>query len=170
MRVRFGCSPNVGFFGWLIRLGTFSHYGHAFLEVEYETTGKRVIYEGEPGGLRRSAAKAVQYESAGNVCWSPWLQLNASEMQTAVAYLAAVVGTKYDWLNIADFVLHLFGIKGHIDHDETDDKLICSVFVVKFWHKVFNVDLFPGKPDHRVSPGDLADLLTRHVPALYGVQ
>lgn len=149
----FGLQPGGGLAGWMVRLGTFSRYGHAAVVVN---TSPLEIVEAAGAGARRRPADVSEF------VWSRCpLTL---EQRTDIADEAIrCIGLPYDYRDIAGFVLRFLGarIRGR-SGDHADSRLICSELVAWCYrvagHEVApSPDVAPGD----VSPGDLADHLTR---------
>jgi uncharacterized protein YycO len=132
----------------VVRLGTFSRYGHACICQGVDAGGRAWVIEPMPHGCRRRLAEV------GEFVWSD-VDLTATQAEQIVEYAQTTIGIGYDWRAIAGFVGRFWGakIRGKSD-DHADDRLICSELVV--WaYRGAGVDLCPGKAPGDVSPGDL---------------
>jgi hypothetical protein len=156
----FGVKPGGGLAMWLVRLGTFSRYGHAAVVVgTWHGTDLPVkIVEATPKGVVERWCHASEFR------WSDGgpTGIGLSDLQrhhitaTATAYL----GRGYDWPSIGGFLVRFFGAKFGYSPDHPDSKLMCSELVV--WaYKVAGIDLFPGTAPGDVSPGMLVDFCPR---------
>jgi uncharacterized protein YycO len=140
---------------WLVRLGTFSRYGHAAVCTEASDGLAVTVVEAYPGGARARQARADEF------VWSS-LVLSEGQRRQIVEAAVGCLGLPYDWWDIARFLLRyrrgrLFGVTP----DYADRRLICSELVV-WCYRQAEVDLAPGRAPGAVSPGDLADWITRH--------
>lgn len=148
-----GVTPSSGFVAWAIRKLTRSTAAHAFLATG---VGDATI-EGDPHGARRNLARNHRA-----VVWLPKIaaKLSPAQKQVAVEWATAHLGTPYSWIDDAEIgVVSLFGtapgfMKRRLRSDKT---LMCSQLCVAAY-RAAGVDLFPGKPDGGVSPGDLLRL------------
>lgn len=151
----YGLQSGGGWGGWLIRLGTFSRYGHAAVIV---STDPLEIVEATPGGARRRPVTPDEF------VWSHCPLTDAQRLRIA-AEAVACIGYPYDFGDIAGFVARFFGakVRGR-SSDHADNRLICSELVAWCYrvagHEVANSQVAPGD----VSPGDLADHITRERP------
>ena len=143
-----GLVRGKGFAMWLVRLGTRSPYGHAFL-----VTGDGTIVEAQPRGARRTE---LHYR---DVYWCTALSDGLSDVQRSqiAVWAVAHVGTPYSWIDDAEIgFVSLFGwapkwMRRRLASDRT---LMCSQLCVAAY-RAAGVELFPGKPDGGESPGDL---------------
>lgn len=152
----FGLSSGGGWGGWLIRLGTFSRWAHSSVVIG---TDPLEIVEATPGGARQRLATPDEF------VWSR-CGLTTIQRQRIAAEAIACIGYPYDVKDIAGFVLRFFGatLRGK-SGDHADDRLICSELVTWCYrvagHEVApSAQIAPGD----VSPGDLADHITRESP------
>lgn len=157
----FGLARGGGVTGWLVRLGTFSRYGHAAVvaRIDPTRTGANVeIVEAARAGARRRWIDP----DAGEFIWSRCPL--TTEQRVRIALEAdRCVSLPYDYRDIAAFVLRFFGakIRGR-SADHPDGRLICSELCV-WTYRVAGHEIAPS-PDVApgdVSPGDLADHITR---------
>ncbi len=149
----FGVQSGGGWGGWLIRLGTFSRYGHACIVVSVDPLQ---IVEATPGGARRRGCRPDEF------VWSR-CPLTVAQRGVVRDEARKCIGLPYDWRDIAKFFPRFFGakIRGH-SGDHADSRLICSELVAWCYrvagHDVASTrETAPGD----VSPGDLADHVTR---------
>jgi cell wall-associated NlpC family hydrolase len=139
--------------GWgaaLIRFGTHSNYNHAFVYV-----GDGQIVEAEPQGARLGSV--TEY---GNVLWSR-VPLDGPQRGAIAAIARKMIGTPYNWVDIAALTLACLGLKlpPVMDRVRDDRQLICSQLVDRAY-ELAGVHLFKdGRPDEAVTPGDLARLI-----------
>lgn len=150
----FGIKPGGGLAMWLIRLGTFSRYGHAcIVDAVNSAAGLTVvtIIEAMPTGVVRRPAHVSEFR------WSTGGPVVPTEGQRHQIRAAAqdCLGRGYDWPSIAGFLVRFFGAKFGYSPDHPDRKLICSELVV-WTYKKAGIDLFPGKAPGDISPGDLS--------------
>lgn len=155
----FGIKPGGGLAMWLVRLGTFSRYGHAcIVESINPVPGPHVVtvIEALPSGVTRSYVEPSEFR------WSTGGPIVPTEgqRQLIVAVALDCLGRGYDWPSIAGFVVRFFGAKFGYSPDHPDNRLFCSELVVWAYREA-GVDLFPGKAPGDVSPGDLVDYCPR---------
>lgn len=161
--------PRVGDFGikhgggaamWLVRLGTFSRYGHAaeVVRVSHDLYLANLpsvqIVEATPKGVITRFVHPTEFR------WSTGGMLDGvltDEIRNDLAERALrQLGKGYDWPSIAGFVVRFFGAKFGYSPDHPDDKLFCSELVV--WNRLESgIVMFPGRAPGDVSPGELAD-------------
>lgn len=144
----FGLAAGGGWPMRIVRLGTFSRYGHACIAESVHADGLISVIEPMPTGCRRRLARPAEF------VWSD-VELTAEQRTDIVAYAQSTLGLPYDWAAIAGFLLRFWGarITGKSD-DHADAKLICSELVVWAYREA-GVDLAPGRAAGDVSPGDL---------------
>jgi hypothetical protein len=134
----------------VVRLGTWSKFGHAAVCVRVDALGNPVVVEAMPNGARRRLAEPDEF------LWSA-LPLTADERRTVVERAEDCLGLPYDWLAIAGFVLRYWWRKATTQsRDHPDRKVICSELVA--WaYQPTRFDFTDGK----AAPGDLSpgDLL-----------
>jgi hypothetical protein len=148
----FGVTATGGIAGWFIRLGTFSRYNHAFIVG--------------PGGL---IVEATPYGAKyGHTSMYPKAKYNLHTVlpdatrEHIWANAQAMLGTKYNWLDILALSLRFFGLRFNwiAKRIQRTDRLICSQSVDLAYQRA-GVHLFDdGRLPQDVTPGDLADLLT----------
>lgn len=141
---------------WLVRLGTFSRYGHA-CEVVGTDPGRDLpveIIEAAPRGVRRVYVHPTAFR------WSTGGPLDAhltDEIRSNLVERAfSVIGRGYDWPSVAAFIPRFFGSKIGWSPEHPDDHLFCSELVV--WNRrEEGLKMFPGVAPGDVSPGMLQD-------------
>jgi hypothetical protein len=163
----YGLAPGGSWPMWLVRLGTFSRYGHAAIceSVEVNQVSPYepdiiTIIEPMPGGCRRRAARPDEFT------WSD-LTLSDTQREQIVTAARRTIGLPYDWWAIACFVGRVWRSRLLRVNPARpgDDKLICSELVAWAYRQASPpVDLAPGKSPGDVSPGDLADVLVKGLP------
>ncbi len=148
----FGLAKGGGWPMRIVRLGTFSRFGHACICEAVDAAGRAWIIEPMPTGCR------VRLAEPGEFVWSD-IPLTENQAQAIVTYARECVGLPYDWRSIAGFVLRFWGakVRGRSD-DHADDRLLCSEMVVWAYRRA-GIDLAPGKAPGDVSPGDLDEFL-----------
>jgi hypothetical protein len=147
----FGVVRTGGIASWLIRLGTFSRYNHAFI-----VGPGGIIIEADPRGARYN--HITSYPGAKYNLHTSLLPITREQIWKNAEGL---LGRKYGWLDIAALGLSFFGLRfGWIaDRIKRQDRLICSQLVVLAYAQS-GVYLFDdGRLAQDVTPGDLADLL-----------
>jgi uncharacterized protein YycO len=148
----FGLAAGGGAIMRVVRLGTFSRFGHACIAEDVADPAAIVVIEPMPTGCRRRTAHPREF------VWSA-LDLTDEQRDTIVRYATTTVGLPYDWVSIAGFLLRFWGGKLRLpSSDHPDRKLICSELVVWAYREA-GVDLAPGRPPGDVSPGDLDQFL-----------
>lgn len=162
----FGLARGGGTAGYLVRLGTFSRYGHAVICVGQNHDGSVQIIEAAGRGAR---LRRVQPR---DLVWSAFV-MTSVQRQTIVKSAQQCIGIPYDYGDIAMFVTRSLGVKVQrlgralrlnqdvSTKDHPDDKLICSELVV-WCYRQAGIDLALGIAAGDVSPGDLADFIVRH--------
>lgn len=159
----FGMSAGGGLPMLLVRLGTFSRYGHCCICESAHPSGVITIVEPMPSGCRRRQARP------GEFVWSD-VPLDDEQRAAVVEYAARAAdqGIPYDWPAIFGFVRRwwahrlfpwrrrpaLLGVAGA----PLPARLICSELPVLAYRAV-GVDMAPGRPADAVSPGDLRQWL-----------
>jgi len=146
----YGCVKTHGFFGWLIRLGTFSRWNHSVIYV-----GNGEVVSADPTGVKIN--KVSDYT---NVAWNQHEELDDNQrMQIANAALEAV-GKPYDFFTIADLAFRILGLKvltaGLLGRLARNHGYICSELVAECYRKG---GLVIAKKDYLCTPGDLAERL-----------
>ena len=148
---------------WLVRLGTFSRYGHAAEVVA--TRGARpdapraadevLIVEAAPGGVRQRWCPPDEFR------WSTGgpldVHLTPAVRTALVKRSYSVLNKGYDWPSLTRFVPRFFYSKfTGFTTDHPDARLFCSELVV--WNRrAQGIDMFPGTAPRDVSPGMLQD-------------
>jgi len=146
----YGCVKTNGFFGWLIRLGTFSRWNHAVLYV-----GNKEIVSADPRGIKKK-----QTSEYPNIAWNKHEELDDNQrMQIANAALEAV-GKPYDFFTIAEIAFRILGLKvltaGLLGRLARNHGYICSELVAECYRKG---GLVVAQYDYLCTPGDLAERL-----------
>jgi len=146
----YGCVKTHGFFGWLIRLGTFSRWNHSVIYV-----GNGEVVSADPTGVKIN--KVSDYT---NVAWNQHEELDDNQrMQITNAALEAV-GKPYDFFTIADLAFRILGLKvltaGLLGRLARNRGYICSELVAECYRKG---GLVVAKEDYLCTPGDLAERL-----------
>lgn len=145
----YGCVRTTGWQAWLIRLGTFSRYNHAVVFV-----GGDQVIEARPNGAGYAPIPR-------DVVWSHE-PLSSAQRAGVVNAATALIGTPYDWRSILGFIVRFWG--RHLrpmKERNARKKMICSELVVWAYMVGANIDLAPNVAPGDVSPGDLADRITR---------
>jgi uncharacterized protein YycO len=145
----YGVTRTGGFFGRLIRLGTFSHWNHAFI---YLGDGK--IIEATPRGV--VVGELSQYSI---VVWNRHDDLTDDERAGVVAYAMSRLGEPYGFIDIAVIVLRQLGLKAFsVKISAFLDKrhgVICSQFASLAFRAIKRA--LTLKADNLVTPEDLAE-------------
>ena len=145
---------------WLVRLGTFSRYGHAAEVVDTrqglpDAPGSKpqvLIVEAAPGGVRQRWCALDEFR------WSTGGPIDPDPVTRArlVARAYSVLNRGYDWPSIAEFIPRFFWSKFQGSKDHPDRRLFCSELVV--WNRrEEGIDMFPGRAPGDISPGMLQD-------------
>ncbi len=158
---QFGVVRTNSLVAWIIRLGTRSQVNHAYVFVDEEH-----VVEAQPQGA--VIAKASKYDGAlAPVSRFP---LTDEEKQRIADEALALVGTPYNFLDIAALALLSLGIrwKWLCQRAQSSKRLICSQLVDRAYRNA-GLHLYQdGRPDGEVTPGDLllyqakSAALTRH--------
>jgi len=148
----YGCVKTNGFFGWLIRLGTFSRWNHCFIYV-----GDGEIIGADPQGVKKSPLSNYT-----NVAWNQHEELTDKQRDAIFFYTHQALGKPYNFFTIADLALRILGLKILANtwlakKLATTQGYICSELVSEVYKKA-GVDLC-HKEDYLVVPGDLAERL-----------
>jgi hypothetical protein len=147
---------------WLVRLGTFSRYGHACEVIESQMSATQgfsrvLIVEAAPGGVVKRWARDDEFR------WSTGGSIVPTPEQRARLVMRAntMIGKGYDWPSLARFIPRFFYAKYKgFTADHPDAKLFCSELVV--WNRrEEGIDMFPGIAPRDVSPGMLQDFCPR---------
>jgi hypothetical protein len=174
----FGIKPGGGLAMWLVRLGTFSPYGHAaevvdpvdapvWFEVPEPPSPEHIvpIIEAAPGGVRFAWVRIEEFRWSTGGPLDLALTIEARRDLSRRAW--AQLGRGYDWPSIAHFLFRFFGAKVGHSHDHPDDHLICSELIVwnrretALQHGIGALDMFPDTAPGDVSPGQLQDWCPR---------
>lgn len=151
---QYGVVRTTGLIGAIIRLGTRSQVNHAFVFI-----GNDRVVEAQPGGA--VIGSATKYAHLLHpVSRFP---LTDAEARRIAAAAEALVGTPYNFLDIAALGLLSLGLRwGWLERRaQSSKRLICSQLVDRAY-SVAGVPLFTdGRPDGSVTPGDLLLLLAR---------
>lgn len=153
----FGLQSGGGRGGYLIRLGTFSRYGHAAVVV---STDPLQIVEATPGAARRRTCAPDEF------VWSR-CGLTTAQREVIAAEAIACIGLPYGWNDIAEFVFRFLGAKTRIfpSRDHPDNRLICSELVAYAYRQAgHEVAPTPDTAVGDVAPGDLAEHIVRESP------
>jgi uncharacterized protein YycO len=152
----FGVCPGKGWAEWLVRLGTFSRFGHACVAVtDTDADGRLTIVEAMPNGARRRTVDHTEF------LWSR-CDLTAEQRTRIADDAIACVGIPYDLWAIWGFVVRFWGAKLRKQSaDHADAKMICSELATwcyrRAGHEVApSSDVACGD----VSPGDLGQHIT----------
>lgn len=167
----FGIKPGGGWAMWLVRLGTFSRYGHAAEVVETRPNQPNNpwpvrIVEATPSGV------IDRWVSVDEFRWStggPLDKVLTDEMRwDIIARAFKQRGKGYDWPSIGKFLVRFFNAKFKgWSPDHPDRKLFCSELIV--WNRretsikfgFPELDMFPGTAPGDISPGQLQDWCPR---------
>ena len=146
----YGCVRTGGFYAWLIRVGTRSHFNHAFIVME---NGR--IIEADPGGARW--AQLSDYETDSKVFDTR--DVLTDEQRQRVMYKAEVLlGTPYGWTDIVRLSLRCMGLQWQWLTRKADNEaaMICSQLVAACGQAA-GLDWLCGREAAAaVTPGDLA--------------
>lgn len=135
----------------VIETFTGSLYYHAGIYV-----GNGTVIEAQPEGVNYAP---VNSWANGRILWS-CEELSDAQREAIVTSAKAALGTPYSWLDILALGLSAWGITPSWvwARLSRQDRLICSQLVARCYQNA-GVDLCPGKPDSRITPGDLADVI-----------
>lgn len=148
---------------WLVRLGTFSRYGHAAEVVDTrpavpDAPGSKpqvLIVEAAPGGVRQRwcALDEFRWSTGGPLDQRLTPEIRARLVRRAYSTL----NRGYDWPSIVHFIPRFFYAKFRSRPQEHPDRrLFCSELVV--WNRrEEGIDMFPDTAPGDVSPGMLQD-------------
>jgi uncharacterized protein YycO len=143
-----GIKPGGGFAMWLVRLGTFSRYGHACVASSDQYEDLVWIIEARPDGVRETLVPVSEYR---------WMnvRLDIVQRDIIVDRVRACLGRGYDWPNVLGFLGKFLGRKWLGWNTEApDQKVFCSELVVWAYREA-GLDLFPGKGPNSIAPADL---------------
>lgn len=176
----YGVTRISGLVGVGVRLGEYlvdgnADWSHAFILIEKHPDGDWTIVEAEPGGA--SVGRLSRYVRKP-VAFNDQHHLSPAERLTIVDEALGFVGFGYAWLDYVSIALtRLLGVTGASARAgapsralnwlrgrlERPDRLICSQLVDSAYClakvHLFADDRTPGD----VTPGDLADVITRHL-------
>jgi len=147
----YGCVKTHGFFGWLIRLGTFSRWNHSVIYV-----GNGEVVSADPTGVKIN--KVTDYD---HVAWNQHEELDDAQRLSIVDYARAAVGAPYSFFTIFDIALRILGLKIIANTRfakwlSQREGYICSELVSECYNKS---GLALAKEDWICTPGDLAERL-----------
>jgi len=146
----YGVIKTHGFFGWLIRLGTFSRWNHAVIYI-----GNGEVVSADPSGV-----KIDPVTNWDNIAWNQHEELDDNQRMMIVNAAREAVGQPYSFITILDIAFRILGLK--ILSEKILDRLarntgyICSELVAECYRKG---GLVIAKRDFLASPGDLAERL-----------
>ena len=146
----FGIVKTNGFAGFLIRLGTFSRWNHAFIYL-----GDGNIIEARPTGVRIS--NISEYK---NIAWNKHEDLTEEQRQQIVQTALLHKKDKYAFIDILVIAIRILGLKMRIPLVYSLAKregVICSELVALSYASA-RVSLSP-LPEFLVTPGDLSEYL-----------
>jgi cell wall-associated NlpC family hydrolase len=153
---QFGVVRTTSLAAWVIRLGTRSQVNHAYIYVS-----DNYIVEAQPhGAVMRHASKY-----AGSPTSS--FNLTPEEQARVRAAALALVGTSYNFLDIAVLALLSLGVRWAWlqKRAQSSAALICSQLVDRAYRNA-GIHLYDdGRPDGEVTPGDLLLLLAERSTA-----
>jgi cell wall-associated NlpC family hydrolase len=141
--------------GWaakLIQIGTISRWNHAFIYI-----GDKKVIEARPTGV--TITPLSEYTK---VAWNQHEEIDNDTRGKIVAAAHHFVGQPYGFLDIINILFRIIGLKA-LANTKIFEKLamnhglICSE-LVSLAYRDAGIDL-TGMPDHRVTPGDLAERL-----------
>lgn len=156
---QFGVVRTKGFVPAVIRLMTRSQVNHAYIYVN-ETH----VVEAEGQGA--IVSKASKYD--GSLHPESEIPLTNGERTRIAAEAAKLVGTPYNFLDIAALFFLLLGFRWSwlTERAQSQKALICSQLVDRAYRNA-DVHLFnDGRQDGQVTPGDLLVLLANNGPIL----
>jgi uncharacterized protein YycO len=156
----FGVTKIRGRVGWWIGLLSYvldgnGNWSHAFVVLDDNT-----LIEAEPGGAR--IRPADQYGDV--VAYNDAMPLSDEQRARIVAAARSLQGRPYNWRDYGALILAKFGVRpsGVTVVVNSEHQLICSQLVDVAYKKA-GIHLFnDGRESGDVTPGDLADLITRH--------
>ena len=146
----YGVVKTNGFFGWLIRLGTFSRWNHAVIYV-----GNGEVVSADPSGV-----KLDPITNWVNIAWNQHEELDDNQRMMIVNAAREAIGKPYDFFTIFDIGFRILGLKvlskGLLSHLAKNKGYICSELVAECYRKG---GLVIAKEDWLCTPGDLAERL-----------
>lgn len=146
----YACVRTGGFYAWLIRTGTRSHYNHAFIITDFNGG----IIEADPGGARRSNISAYGTDDIV-FCTDKPTEKQVAQILTKAETL---LGTPYGWTDIARLALRCLGLQwGWLTRAADNERaMICSQLVAACGDSA-GLDWNCGREAAAaVTPGDLA--------------
>ena len=139
-----------GFFGGLIRLGTFSRWNHAVIYV-----GNGQAVSADPSGVKKEPTTVWS-----NIAWNQHETLDDNQRMMIVNAALEAVGKPYDFFTIIDIALRILGLKiftkGLLNRLSQNKGYICSELVAECYRKG---GIVVAKADYLCTPGDLAERL-----------
>jgi len=146
----YGVIKTHGFFGWLIRLGTFSRWNHAVIYV-----GNNKVVSADPSGV-----KLDSITNWTDIAWNQHEELDDNQRMMIVNAAREAVGQPYSFITIADIAFRILGLKLFsekiLDRLARHNGYICSELVAECYRKG---GLVIAKQDFLATPGDLAERL-----------
>ena len=146
----YGVIKTHGFFGWLIRLGTFSRWNHAVIYV-----GNGQVVSADPSGV-----KLDPVTNWDNIAWNQHEELDDNQRMMIVNAAREAIGKPYSFFTIFDIALRILGLKilakGILDKLARHTGYICSELVAECYRKG---GIVVAKQDYLCTPGDLAERL-----------
>ena len=146
----YGVIKTHGFFGWLIRLGTFSRWNHAVVYV-----GNGMVVSADPSGVKKEPVT-----NWGNIAWNQHEELDDNQRMMIANAAFECVGKPYSFPTIALNVFRIIGLKflaeGFLAKMAEGTGYICSELVSECYRKG---GLVIAKQDYLCTPGDLAERL-----------
>lgn len=174
----YGVTRISGAVGVVVRFGEYlvdgnADWSHAFVLAEQLADGDWAIIEAEPGGAK--IGRLSEYANKP-VAFNDQHHLSPAERVKIVDEATALVGYGYNWLDYASIaVTRMLGVDGdaYSAHNrfvrwlrarlERPDRLICSQ-LVDVVYCLAGIHLFSDRrAPGDVTPGDLADIITRHL-------
>lgn len=139
--------PNL--MGWLIGLGTWSRYSHAFVYV-----GDGRVVEARPNG---AAVALLSEYTPGHILWSDDV-LSVAQKQSVVLNAMSCVGKPYGFLDIIAITLHTMHVPSRwvLRRVLREDRMICSQLVAYSGGKAGLDWRCKRDYDQQVTPADLA--------------
>lgn len=148
----FGVIKSTGIAARLIQLGTISRWNHAFI---YVGNGKIIEARPKEGIVLKETS---QYDK---IAWNQHQDLTKAQRTAIVEKAQSLIGKTYGFLDIAILGLRILGfkfIKGKfLEKLAMRQGIICSELVA-ICYDSSGINLI-DKPEHLVTPGDLAEYL-----------
>jgi uncharacterized protein YycO len=137
-----------GVFGWIIRLGTSSHWNHAGVYI-----GDGKIVEATPRGVKINSANEYPL-----MAWNKHEGLTPKQRAGIAIYAESLVGKPYGFVDIARLILRIIGFKLFANtklmtYLAAKDGYICSELVAESYQKV-GINMYQDPAD--VTPAFLA--------------